>query len=249
MVERQYRSRCAARPQQPGRSRSSSRPRSLHGASRYCTRLPSARPQAARVDTRQRLLATEQRDALEDARRDRRAGRSPRAKAGRRLAACTPRARAPPPSASAHRRLRRSRRARRAPRARRRAPRGRPRPATAPAPLASSTGRSKMNPASGQKSASVWIFSWLIATARSKRSSSRTPGWRRLPSRNVPDEPDQLCERQLADVDAVRATAASISSKRAGLRLTRSQREALDQLVRSRAPSASSPAPQPSSAR
>ena len=50
-------------------------------------------------------------------------------------------------------------------RARRPAPRGRPRRATCSRAFGSSAGPSKMNPASGQKSASVWIFSSLIATA------------------------------------------------------------------------------------
>ena len=161
------------------------------------------------VDAPQRLLAAEQRDALEDPRRDRRA-RDRHAQRLVDLARLAPRGCA----TSAFERLRR-RRPRRssapapAPRARRRASRGPARPSQRSRALASSTGPSSSGPASGQKSASVWIFSWLISTARAKpRVLARIPHGQ-LARGTSPTRSTSSCSGQRADVDAVQPAAAS----------------------------------------
>ena len=127
-----------------------------------------------RVDPRERLLATEQRDALEDARRDRACRRARRAAAGRPRAAWRRGARRPRSSACSIVVLVEAGRAAASAVARlARAPRARPRPASARARPRVVGGPSKRKPASGQKSASVWIFSWLIAAAA--REPGRAP--------------------------------------------------------------------------
>ncbi len=101
----------------------------------------------------------------------------------------------------------------------------------------SSTGPSNRKPASGQKSARVWIFSWLILTAAASPERPVNASRRAVSS----------CSRERADVDAVQPLSLT-SSNRAGLRLTRSSvnRATSSSLERT---VASSPAPQPSSAR
>jgi len=68
-------------------------------------------------------------------------------------------------------------------------------------------GPSKMNPASGQKSASVWIFSWLMRAAprspdRPVRSSSGARALRHRDRGVQAVEPAQLCLVELGRVAA-----------------------------------------------
>ena len=103
-----------------------------------------------------------------------------------------------------HVRLVEARRARRAPRA----PRASAARPSSPSQRSRASGRRRARrssePASGQKSASVWIFSWLIATARAKRAilgGVRVAAARRGTARCAPSAPRRAargCRRRSA---------------------------------------------------
>ena len=211
-------------------------------------RSPQA-PQPVRASAasmrRQGLLATEQRDALEDPGRDRRAGERHAQRlvdlarldatlgaARPRSASCTPvlveaRAPAPAPRVTCAERLRppcsSSQRSR----------------ALASDPR---VGSSKTNPASGQKSASVWIFSWLIATARSALADRRSSALGGPRLQMLGDAPRQLRDGQLADVHAVQPAQLRLVELR-GVAAHALQREALERAARWTSPSRRPPRP------
>ena len=135
-------------------------PRYRHGWTDDCVRSRSAASMRA-----QRLVAPEHRERLEDARRDRRPGERDADRLEDVLGLGAARLDDP-----AQRRLDRARASNgstraSASRASASASRGRPSSSHFSRAFGSSAGPSKMKPASGQKSASVWIFSREIATA------------------------------------------------------------------------------------
>ena len=166
-----------------------------------------------------RLLASQRGHRLEDARRDRRAG-DRHAHRLEDLLGLDVEALDHARAAPARRSRRRTARPAPAPRAPRAGARARRRPSPCPRPCSSNSRRSTRKPASGQKSASVCIFSWLIATA-SIGSSRPVSCSRRAFSSST---------EQLAQVAAVHPAQLLLVEDRRVLRHAR-QVEALDQLV------------------